>query len=238
MRGQIMLGHDIRFQLRHGIYGVYVLVCGLYIWLLHHIPLGGYREMTALLLTFSDPSAVGLIIAGGIVLLERDQGVLAPLFVTPIRLYEYLFGKVFSLCLVSLVAAWAIHMFSLGLPLAPFRFSLGVVLTSSFFTLLSMGIVVRCRSMNSFLLWSQVYAFPFTLPILGLFGIGDMTLYGWLPTSGSFILLKTAFEHVSGKETLYAMAVLVIGNAGVYAWASRSFRQAVLRKIGKGREAL
>lgn len=229
-----MLGHDIRFQLRHGIYGVYVLVCGMYVLLLHYIPSGGYREMSAMLLTFSDPGAVGLMIAGGIVLLEREQGVLAPFFVTPVRLYEYLLSKVISLGIVSLVAAWVIHFFSVGIPLSPFRFSLGVVLTSSFFTLLSIGVVVHCRSINGFLLRSQWYAFPFALPILGLFDIGGTALYRWLPTNGSFILLKTAFENVAARETIYAIRILLFGNIVVFAWAYHSFRKAVILGIGRG----
>lgn len=233
MRLMATVWHDIRFQWRHGFYGVYVLVCALYLLLLHFIA-EGYKETVTMLLTFSDPSALGLIFAGGIVLLERDQGIHDSLFVTPIRLLEYLLAKAVSLSLLSLTAAWAIHFFSLGAPMSPFHFSFGVLLTSGFFTLLSIGVVVRSQSINGFILLSQLYALPFTLPLLGLFGVGDTLIYRVFPTEGSLLLLKTAYEHISLGEMVYAYVILILGNVAAFLWAHHSFKQRVLLRIGEG----
>jgi len=213
---------DFRFQLRHGFYGVYVLICALYWLLLRWIPIDSKEEVT-LLLTFSDPSAVGLILAGGIVLLEKDQGVHASLFATPLRLREYLLAKAISLSFLSLCAAWAIHAFSLGLPNHPILFSLGVLLTSSMITLLSIGAVVRTESINGFLLLSQLYALPLALPLLGFLGIGPPALYAIIPTYGSILLLRSSYESLPAGEVGYAVLLLCIGNIFVYLWARKSF---------------
>lgn len=225
--------YDIRFQWRHGLYTVYILVCTLYLVLLHFIP-AKYKETVTILLTFSDPSALGLILAGGIVLLERDQGVHESLFVTPLKLSEYLLAKVISLSLLSLVAAWTIHYFALGTPKAPVHFSLGVLLTSSFFTLLSIGVVVRSMTINGFILLSQLYALPFTLPLLGFFNIGNPNLYRLLPTEGSLVLLRISSESISIVETMYAYSILLLGIAGAFYWTYSSFQQRILLKEVKG----
>lgn len=65
MRFRSAFAFDIRFQWRHGFYWIYVIICAFYLVLLHLIP-DHYREQTMLLLTFSDPSALGLILAGGL----------------------------------------------------------------------------------------------------------------------------------------------------------------------------
>ncbi|MGF7048930.1 fluoroquinolone transport system permease protein [Paenibacillus sp. DS2015] len=233
MRAMNAVLNDIRFQWRHGLYWVYMLVCVLYLLLIHFIP-AEHKETVTMLLTFSDPSALGLILAGGIVLLEKDQGIHDSLFVTPLRLLEYLLAKAISLSLLSLTAAWVIHIFSLGVPVAPIRFSLGVFLTSVLFSLLSIGIVVRTRSINGFILLSQLYSLPFVIPLFGFFGIGRKELYFLFPTEGSLLLLQSSYRYVSLWETVYALVILLLASVGVFYWAYRSFQQKILLKIGDG----
>jgi fluoroquinolone transport system permease protein len=227
------VAYDIRFQIRHGFYGVYVLVCALYVLLLHFLP-QSYKEKVTLLLTFSDPGALGLILAGGIVLLEKDQGVHDSLFVTPLRLREYLLAKAFSISAISLCAAWAIHLFSSGIPAAPIRFSIGVLLTSGMFTFLSIGVVARAQSINGFIMLSQLYSLPLALPLLSFFGIGPDGIYRVFPTEGSLVLLEAAYRHVSVAEALYAVTILILGNAAFFFWAHRSFERRILQRIGEG----
>lgn len=233
MRTVSAIASDMKFQIRHGFYGVYLLVCGLYVLLLHFLS-PGYKEKAALLLTFSDPGALGLIMAGGIVLLEKDQGVHDSLFVTPLRLREYLIAKAVSISVISLCAAWAILVLSLGIPAAPVRFSIGILLTSGLFTLLSVGIVARAQSINGFILLSQLFSLPLAIPLLGFFGIGPDIIYGFFPTHGSLVLLESAYRPVSSMETFYAIAVLLVGNAAVYIWAYRSFERRILSRVGEG----
>lgn len=233
MRTMHAIASDVRFQIRHGFYGVYVLVCGLYVLLLHNIS-PGYKEKTALLLTFSDPGAIGLILAGGIVLLEKDQGVYDSLFVTPLRLREYLIAKAVSISVISSCAAWAIQLFALGFPAMPVHFTLGVWLTSCLFTFLSVGVVTRAKSINGFIWLSQMYSLPLAVPLAGLFDIGPSALYAVFPTNGSLLLLEAAHRPIPARESLYAVAVLSAGTAAAYAWAHRSFEKRILSRVGEG----
>ncbi len=234
MRAAYAFAFDVRFQWRHGFYLVYAIVCAFYWALLHFVP-ESYEEKTIVLLTFSDPSALGLILAGGIVLLERDQGVQDPLFVTPIRTREYLLAKAASLSMLSLLSAWIIHLSSIGIPEAPVSFSAGIVLTSSLMSLLSIGVAVRSRTINGFILMSQVYALPFVLPLLGFFDVWETKLFLLLPTEGTLTMLQSAFSTLSFGDRFYSIFILLIWNYAIYLWARRSYEQHVLERIGAGK---
>lgn len=233
MRMWMTVWHDIRFQWRHKFYLIYTLVCTIYLLLLHSIPTD-YKITVALLLTFSDPSALGLILAGGIVLLEKDQGIHDSLFVTPIRVTEYLLAKAISLSILSITSAWIIHLLSIGVPASPFHFTIGILLTSSLFTLLSIGVVVRTQSVNGFILLTQLYALPFALPLLDFFNIGSRYMYMVIPTEGTLLLLKSMIQKPASGETLYALAILITGNILIFLWAKRSFKRVILLNIGRG----
>ncbi|PYY25749.1 fluoroquinolone export ABC transporter permease subunit [Paenibacillus illinoisensis] len=225
---------DIKFQWRHGFYIVYAMVCACY-WILLNFISNDYLEKAIILLTFSDPSALGLILAGGILLLERDQGIHNPLFVTPLRTRDYLLAKVASLSVLSLTAAWVIHITSSGIPQSPLLFSVGVVLTSSLMTLLSIGVVVRYHTINGFILMSQVFALPLLLPLLGFFELWNSGLFYLLPTEGTLVLLGSAFSVLSAREVIYALFILLIWNYVIYNWANHSFKKYVLGRIGERR---
>ncbi|WP_410770896.1 ABC transporter permease [Fontibacillus sp. BL9] len=233
MRAAAAFVFDVRFQWRHGFYFVYMIVCAIYWALLHFIP-EPYLEKATVLLTFSDPSALGLILAGGIVLLERDQGIHDPLFITPIRIREYLVAKAASLALISLLAAWVIQLSSIGIPASPMIFSIGIVLTSSFMTLLSIGVAARYRTINSFILMSQVYVMPFILPLLDYLEVWESKLFLLLPTEGTLMLLLSVSFSLTSMNILYALCILSIWNYAVYKWAYRSYERHILNRIGKG----
>jgi len=235
MRFLTAFAFDIKFQWRHGFYMVYAIVCACYWILLTFIP-DKHLEKSVIILTFSDPSALGLILAGAILLLERDQGVHDPLFVTPLRTRDYLFAKVASLSVLSLIAAWVIHATSSGYPESPILFSIGVMLTSSLMTLISIGVVVRYQTINGFIIMSQVYAFPLVLPLLGFFDVWDTWLYNVFPTQGTLLLLQSGHSRLSIDQVIYALFILSIWNYVIYNWANHSYRKYILEKIGEGRD--
>ncbi|AVV58406.1 ABC transporter permease [Paenibacillus glucanolyticus] len=233
MRGLTLFLFDLRFQWRHGFYYVYIFVCICYWILLRFVP-ETYQEITAIVLTFSDPAALGLIMAGGMVLLERDQGVHDPLFVAPVHLRDYLLAKAFSLSLLSLATGWVIHMATGTIPDSPFAFSTGIVLTSTFMTLLSIGIAARQRTINGFILMAQVYAIPLVLPLFGFLQLWHTDLFMFLPTEGTLRLLVSPGDGLSAGSVLFSVCLLLLWNIAAYFWAYRSYTRHVLMRIGEG----
>lgn len=218
---------DLRFQWKHGLYFVYILICMVYISGLSMIP-EPYLEKTLVLLTLSDPSALGLILAGGIQLLERAQGIFENLFVTPVKTLEYMLAKCLSLSCLSLAVAFAVHVSTAGWPVSLVQFVLGIVLTSSFFTLLGMAAAINSRSINGFIVLSQAYSLVFILPILGYLNVVTTPLYAVLPVQGTLMLLEGAFHPLNIAEFLYAVFILLIW-LGAAAWWVNSLMQRTVR---------
>ncbi|MFD0714796.1 ABC transporter permease [Paenibacillus sp. GCM10027626] len=237
MRFVSALGYDMKLQARHGFYYAYLIISILYIILLQALP-GEYRQLTGIILTFSDPSALGFFFIGGLVLLEKGQGIHDSLFVTPYTTSEYIWSKTLSLMLLSLLTSTVIHLSAFGLSagssLLPFW--AGVGLTSIFFTLIGLGVAAGCQTLNGFFLQSMLVTAVFYLPLLEIVGVYDRLhlLYAVLPTHATLLLLKSPFEPVSNLTLLYAMLQLGAWIALAYLWTRRMFTRAVILKIGKG----
>jgi fluoroquinolone transport system permease protein len=146
---------DVKFQFRHGFYYAYGFVSLLYVGLLRALPMEFRERITTLLIT-SDPAVLGMFFVGGMVLLERGQNIFESLFVTPLRVREYLVSKAISLTLLSVVTCFLIATLTFGLDYHGGLFFLGIVLTSVLFTLLGIGTAVRARSLNGFSYPSKV----------------------------------------------------------------------------------
>lgn len=108
-----LMKQDFRFQARHGFYIVYAFVSLFYIIILHWMPVD-IRDDVAPVIVLMDPAAVGFFIVGAGVLLERSQGVLNPIFVTPIRLQDYIWSKAITLAILGFVSGEVVLIGSLG----------------------------------------------------------------------------------------------------------------------------
>lgn len=233
MRVLQTLQFDVRFQIRHGFYYAYAFVSLLYVGLLRALPVE-FREMTSTLLITSDPAVLGLFFVGGIVLLERGQNILESLFVTPLRVREYLIAKVASLTLLSLVTSFFIAFLTFGVDFQQGYLFLGIVLTSVLFTLFGISVAVRAKSLNGFLAYSSWIA-VFFLPFLEFFGIVKTPLFYLFPTKGSLLLIGGAFQGMTLPELVYSVVVLLGWIVVGYRWAYHWFYQYIIMKIGGGR---
>ncbi|MDK2905268.1 MAG: fluoroquinolone transport system permease protein, partial [Eubacteriaceae bacterium] len=72
MRLKTMLLNEFRFLWKYGIIALYLIFTLIYLSLLAALP-ASVREMTALVLVFTDPAAMGLFFMGAVVLLEKSQ---------------------------------------------------------------------------------------------------------------------------------------------------------------------
>ncbi|MBN1767004.1 MAG: hypothetical protein JXR50_00375 [Prolixibacteraceae bacterium] len=145
-----LIKFDVRFQLKQGFYLVYALVSALYIVILFYIPFPVRSSVTAYLI-LSDTSIIGITFMGALVLLEKQQNILQSLFVTPVRLEQYLWSKAVSLTLLALLASALIAFVPGGL-LSTWPVTLvAVALSSLFFSFVGLGISASAQSLNDYL---------------------------------------------------------------------------------------
>jgi fluoroquinolone transport system permease protein len=224
--------YDVKLQMRHGFYIAYFLITIVYIVILRLLPLE-LRETVNIILTFSDPSVLGFFFIGGLILLEKGQNIHDNLFVTPYKPEEYIWSKTLSLACLSVITSVVIHISAFGAISNGFFFISGVLITSIFFTLLGLGVAVRCKTINSFFLLSSVYSFVFIVPLVETVGLWESPLLNVLPSKGSLILISSAFQPLELREVIYAYGILVAWTILAFVWARISFRKFIILKINE-----
>jgi len=223
-----LLRQDIRFELRHGIYTVYAVVCGMYVLLLLSLS-QSLRMVITPLLIFSDPAVLGFFFMGGMVLLERKQDVLSSLFVTPVSPAQYVLSKALSLALLSLVAALliALPFFVFNFHLLPFI--LGVFFTSILVGLISIPFAVNAESLNEYFLSSGLFMVIFMPPLIEYFLQSGNKLFLLFPTQASILLIRGAFTGITPAAQLAAAAYLLLWISAAWVLANRSVHRYIHR---------
>lgn len=202
---------DIRFQIKQGFYFVYVLITAMYLIIMSFLP----EEILSIalpLVVFSDPSVLGLFFIGGIILMEKGQGILNVLVVSPLRSWEYVLSKVVSLALVSALVALAITFFSGFQNVNWFILIISTILTSGIFTLLGIMINAGCNNVNQYLLKTIPYMLLFTLPCFALLGFPYSDFFTIFPSVAALELMLGAYHGITWMEAMMLTAYLLIVN--------------------------
>ncbi len=200
---------DIRFQIKQGFYFVYLIITAMYLIIMSFLT-DDILAVALPLVVFSDPSVLGLFFIGGIILMEKGQGVLMVLVVSPLRSWEYILSKVISLAIVSVLAAFAITLFS-GYPTVNWWLLLvATILTSGIFTLLGIMINAGCNTVNQYMLKTIPYMLLFILPCFALLGFPYSEFFVIIPSVAALKLMLGAFHGISGYEAI-ALTVYLLG---------------------------
>lgn len=150
---------DMRFQAKYGFYFLYAVMTLIYLVVLFAFP-KEVRENAAAIMIFSDPAAMGLFFMGAIVLLEKSQNTPFAIAVSPVSVTEYIFAKVASLSVISLIVA---AILALAARAENLHFVLlGTAVASVIFSLFGVIIAAKIVSLNQFILWTA------PIEILGL----------------------------------------------------------------------
>lgn len=200
---------DMRFQMKQGFYLVYVIITILYLIILSFLPKDAL-SLALPLVVFSDPSVLGLFFIGGIIMLERVQGVLMVVVVSPLRTMEYLLAKVLSLAFISGLAAFVLTIFSHCETVNWLLLLLSTVLTSCIFTLLGIMINAGCQTVNQYLLKTIPYMLLFVLPCFSLIDFPFSYLFTIVPSVAALRLMIGAYTGIAWYEAL-GLVVYLLG---------------------------
>ncbi|WKY44017.1 ABC transporter permease [Eubacteriaceae bacterium ES2] len=200
MRLKIMLLNEFRFLWKYGIIALYVVFTLIYLGLLAALPTS-VREITAVLLVFTDPAAMGLFFMGAVVLLEKSQHVESSLSVSPIKIEEYIIAKIIPMMIIACLVALALCLYAhVNIILS----LIGVAFSSVLFSLCGLSVGVNIKSLNSFMIATVPFEIILCLPpLLYLFGLIQSPL--WLIHPG-----VSAIALISGQSQLGFPAILSI----------------------------
>lgn len=201
MRLKNLICGEFRLLMKYGIIFLYLIFTLIYLCLLAAIPKSA-REITAVILVFSDPAAMGLFFIGAMVLFEKSQRVESSLGVAPIKLSEYVVAKVVPLMIIGIFVGLILCVFAgitkLALVLP------GVAFSSVLFSLCGLMVGSNIKTLNGFMIAMVPFEVFLCLPaILSLFGVLSSSL--WILHPG-----VAAIELIQGKQEHWVIALLVL----------------------------
>jgi fluoroquinolone transport system permease protein len=232
MRLLHLIIQNIQFQFRHGFYLVYLVISMSYVAILRIMP-DQIAQKAFILLIFSDVSILGLFFIGAIVFLERDQGIMQTLFVTPLSISEYIFGQALSLTILSLLMGFLIAFLRFGHSFNLIPVIAAIISASILSTLTGIAIAVKQRRVTSYFVIATVITLPFFLPVFNYLQITTMPLLQCMPTTSILNLLESAFTTFSTTTYITAGSVLVAWGIFIAFWTMQRFDRYIIRKVGE-----
>lgn len=176
-------------------------------------------------------AATTYMFAGSLILLEKAQGTLDGLVVTPVRPHEYLLARCITLGLLGTLEGVAVVLAThgpAGLSVVPMM--LGMLAMSMFFALVGIGVAVRYDDVPRFLLPSIFIIVGLQLPFFDQVGVWSSPALYAVPTMPALVLIRAGFEPLSAAHWTYAIlgTLATLGAAAV--WARRAFVKRIVEK--------
>lgn len=218
---------DIVTQFRNGFYYVSAFVVIVVIMLLSQ--LRGPLELSLLIpgLVFFNLLITTFYFVGGLVLLEKQEGSLFGLAVTPLRRSEYLLAKIASLTLLASIETTLCIVIVFGV-VPPF---FGMILLSGLYTLCGFLAIARYDSINEFLLPSVLIVSVLMLPLVDFFGVWHSPIVYLHPLQPALVLMRSAYTLTPSAEIAYGVLGSLFWYGLLFVWARRVFDRVI---VGKG----
>jgi fluoroquinolone transport system permease protein len=227
-----LLRSDFRLQWRYGFWyaGAFVVFVWTLCFLL--IPVETLPTLLPFVL-FVDLAAFGFYFVAGLMLFERDEGVLDGLIVSPMRSSEYVAVRLISQAVLAIAVSLAMVLaiffvkgaWAQGMHFDPLRLMLGITLTSLLLTLVGFIAVAPYDRISQFIVPSAIWVTVLQLPLLNYFDLWPSPLWWIVPSQGALWVLTSAFQPVEPWQLalgpLYVIYWLAIGCI----WALRRFER-------------
>ncbi|WP_442945447.1 fluoroquinolone export ABC transporter permease subunit [Oceanirhabdus sp. W0125-5] len=193
------------FQYRQGFYFIYIIITLFYVILLSRLP-QNILNISVPLIVFSDPSMLGLFFIGGIIMLEKTQGIINCIIVTPLRVHEYILSKLISLTIIAVLAGFFITAITYGFSVNWLLLTLVITLTSVFFTLTGFLISANCSTLNQYFIKMIPWMLILIIPCFSILEFKYSYLFTVIPSVSLLKLLIGAFNGIN----LYLALILII----------------------------
>lgn len=225
--------YNVKVQFRNGFYYAYLFVIVMYLVILHLIPAEMVDRLLPILI-LSDPAMLGFFFIGGIMLLEKDDNIYESLFVTPLKLSEYMFSKIASLTLLGVIVSFIIAIVMKGLDFNYPLLLFAVILTSPLYILIGMIAASRAKNLNEYMVFTPFYILVFFVPLLAYFNATPQFFFYYLsPVQATIILFEGAFHGgIKLWEWIYIIGINAVYTFLAWKWAERRIDRYLLRKIG------
>ena len=181
------------------------------------------------LVALSGVTLTTFFLVGVLLLLERAEGTLDVVLVSPLRPAEYLASKLVTVTALALVESTVIAGVAYGLGFSFPWLLLAVLLRAGLVAAVGVAVGVRYRSITAFLFPAIACTVIFDLPALWYLNLWPSPMFYLWPTWPSLLVAKAAFLPVDAGELAYACAYGALAVAAAVVWAARSIDRFVVR---------
>jgi fluoroquinolone transport system permease protein len=210
---------DVQLQFRYGFYYAGAVVAVIWMLLLSLASAEGLRLLLPPFL-FLNLVMTTFYFIGGLVLLEKKQGTLAGLVLTPLRQHEYLAAKVTTLAILAAIECVLVVLVVYGVGLNWALLLAGLLSLAVVYTLFGFVAVSRFDSINAYIVPSGFIVALLTLPLVDYFGLWASPIFYLLPTQAALLLLAAAFRPIAPWQMVYGLLATIFW-AGLGLWWSR-----------------
>ncbi len=220
------LTHEMRLQMKNGLYAIYILINLIYLFLLGYVP-EAFKELTVSIIIFTDPTVLGMVFIGAFILLEKVGGVTDGIAVSPLGAEDYIKGKVFSMLFISLITSVVLAVAVKGIDFNIIGFMLILIISSMIFTMVGIIIAVYTKTINQYLMVSIGLNLIITVPLLDYFKLIKLPVSRIIPTYQMFSLIE---KTIAGKSMIgLEIIVLLIWLISIYLLTKRQVSQKLFR---------
>lgn len=218
---------DLKFERKQGFFIIYLIISFLYLLVLTQIP-ENVRHIAVPLVIFSDPSVLGLFFIGGMLLLEKEQGILQSIVVTPLKSIEYVISKVASLSIIAVLAGLLISRLTYSGSVNYIYLLMGILLTSFFFTQIGILIACRSRTINEFFLRMVPWMLALMAPAFLLIPFWDAAVLNLFPIVACLRLVYGAYHFNSIGMIAFQMIYMALLNGGLLIYTTKQFEERIV----------
>lgn len=177
---------------------------------------------------FAEPGMLGTNMVGAFRYLEKGEGTVAALMVTPLRPVEYIVGLSLGSALVG-AAFGSLTFFAITLDVGRSLLAVGPLFGAGFLSsLLGFGLSMRYADFPRFILGAIPWVALWQLPLLAYLEVVPWPAVAWVPSSaGLYALAELTAEEPSALvvvgASLFLLALCVPGSL----WIARSYERRI-----------
>jgi len=174
--------------------------------------------------------SIAFYFIAGLVLLEKSEGTLESMVVSPLRTSEYLYSKIIALTAMMLIENLFIIICSYGIDFCWITLLTGALLISVQYALLGLILIARFDSITDFIMPALISTTIIQLPFFNFIEkIPEWIFIPW-PTYGPLLLFQGAFQSITTYQYIYAVLYPLISIIALFHIARQSFERFIIRK--------
>jgi len=225
------LACDVRLQFRNGFYWAVAFLLATLVVVIGRLPSLDWAPVLPPLV-LGNLSLATFFFMAGLLLLEKEEGTLEALVVTPLTAGEYLGSKLVTLTGLSIVEHLVICVITVGFDFSPLPLVAGVVSAAALYCLAGFAAAVRYDSINELLFPTVVWVTLFALPILDYAGLWSTWLVYLHPFQAPLVILEGAFFPLETWEWVYGLGYAALWVWLAFMWSRREFGRFVIATAG------